>query len=50
MTKNIQLFHKLSHIPGQHDSSINIQIVHTATTHTDLIRIIAKNDFSPFLL
>jgi hypothetical protein len=29
------------YIPGQHDSSINIQTVYTATTQTDFIRIVA---------
>jgi len=29
-----------SYIPGQHDSSINIKIVHMATTHTDFMRIV----------
>ena len=27
--------------PGQHDSRINIEIVYTATTQTDLMRIVA---------
>jgi hypothetical protein len=29
------------YIPGQHDSNINIQIVYTATTQTDFMRIAA---------
>jgi len=43
---NEQLFHKLSHsymfqyIPGQQDSSINIQNVYTATTQTYFKRIV----------
>ena len=28
------------YIPGQHDGSINIQIVYTATTQTDVMRIV----------
>jgi len=35
------------YISGQHDGSINIQIVYTATTQTDFMRIITKL-FSPF--
>jgi len=30
------------YIPGQHDGSINIQIVYTATTQTDFMRIITR--------
>jgi len=36
------------YILGQHDSGINIQTVHTATTQTDFMRIVGKNDFSQF--
>lgn len=33
--------------PDQHDDSINIQIVYTATTH-DFMRVVTTNDFNPF--
>jgi hypothetical protein len=33
--------------PGQHDDSINIQIVYTATTQ-DFMRTVTTNYFSPF--
>jgi hypothetical protein len=33
------------YIPGQHDSSINVQSVYTATTQTDFIRIVATKLF-----
>jgi hypothetical protein len=33
--------------PGQHDDSINIQIVYTATIQ-DFMRIVTTNEFSPF--
>jgi len=29
------------YVPGQHDGSINVQIVYTATTQTDFMRIVA---------
>ena len=32
---------KSQDVPGQHDSSINIQTVYTATTQTDFIRTVA---------
>jgi len=33
------------YIPGQHDSTINIQTVYTATTQTDFIRTVATKLF-----
>ena len=35
--------------PGQHDDTINIQIVYTATT-LDFMRIVTTNDFSHFII
>jgi len=31
----------INYLPGQHDSSIYIQILYTATTQTDFMRIVA---------
>ena len=35
--------------PSQHNDSINIQIVYTATTQ-DFMRIVTANDFSHFII
>jgi hypothetical protein len=41
----LQSYTGISHIPGQHDSSINTQIVYTATTPTDFMRTVATKWF-----
>jgi len=39
------------YIPGQHDNSINIQTVYTATTQMDFMRIITeKMVLTPFII
>jgi len=41
-TVHLSLFCTMT-IPGQHDGSINIQTVYTATTQSDFMRTVATN-------
>jgi len=41
MTNKCTIISQMHNVPGQHDSSTNIQTVYTATTHTDFMRTVA---------